>query len=190
LGFTLIALYNAYGFAEAPSPFNGKTELAAPQATLMSFVVRGVIDQNIPWILVGIGAAIAAIFEIFKVPSLPAAVGLYLPLETTTPIFIGGMLRFYRDKLTDGKPSDSDKGVLYSSGLVAGFGLVGVLLAATAVIKIGSDGVGEPIYLLDSMRGLFGNFWDSFASGEIFSMIFAGLIFIALSYHLFRVARQ
>jgi len=93
LGFTLITLYNAYGFAGAPSPMTGKAELPAPQATLMSFVVKGVIDKNIPWILVGFGALIAGIFEFLKIPSLPAAVGLYLPLETTTPIFVGGMLR-------------------------------------------------------------------------------------------------
>ena len=190
LGFTLIALYHAYGFAEAASPLNGKTELAAPQATLMSFVVRGVIEQNMPWILVAIGAVIAGIFEIFKIPSLPVAVGLYLPLETTTPIFIGGMLRHYRDKLSEGKSSDTDRGVLYSSGLVAGVGLVGVLLAGTAVINYGQDASGGTIYLLDAMRSWVGHIWESFAGGEIVSMILAGLVFVLLSGHLFRVARR
>jgi len=190
LGFTLIALYHAYGFAEAPSPLNGKAELAAPQATLMSFVVRGVIDQNIPWILVAIGAAIAAIFELFKIPSLPAAVGLYLPLETTTPIFIGGMLRHYRDKSTVKESTDSDKGILYSSGLVAGVGLIGVMLALTAIIKYGLDESGNTIYLLDAMRHWVGHIWESFSGGEVVSMIVAGLVFVALSGHLYKVAKR
>jgi putative OPT family oligopeptide transporter len=190
LGFTLIALYNAYGFAEAPSPLNGKTELAAPQATLMSFVVRGVIDRNIPWALVAIGAIIAAIFEMFKIPSLPAAVGLYLPLETTTPIFVGGLLRHYRDKYTDKENKDTDRGILYSSGLVAGVGLIGVLLAITAVIGVGKDSSGDTIYLLDAMRGWVGHLWESSQIDEIISMIIAGLVFVILSFHLYRVARS
>ncbi len=190
LGFTLIALYHAYGFAEAPSPLNGKAELAAPQATLMSFVVRGVIDQNIPWILVGIGAVIAAIFELFKIPSLPAAVGLYLPLETTTPIFVGGLLRYYREKLSEKKSSDTDNGILYSSGLVAGVGLIGVLLAATAVISVGKDGSGDTVYLLDAMRGWVGHLWESSHTGEIISMILAGIVFVFLSFHLYKTARR
>ncbi len=190
LGFTLIALYHAYGFAEAPSPLSGKAELAAPQATLMSFVVRGVIDQNIPWVLVAIGAAIAAIFELFKIPSLPAAVGLYLPLETTTPIFIGGMLRHYRDKFNVKESTDSDKGILYSSGLVAGVGLIGVLLAVTAVIKYGLDESGNIIYLLDAMRHWVGHIWESFSGGEAVGMILAGLVFVALAFHLYKVAKR
>jgi putative OPT family oligopeptide transporter len=190
LGFTLIALYNAYGFAEAPSPLNGKAELAAPQATLMSFVVRGVIEQSMPWILVAIGAIIAAIFELFKIPSLPAAVGLYLPLETTTPIFVGGMLRHYRDKLAKSKTGESDRGVLYSSGLVAGVGLIGVLLAVTAVINYGKDETGATIYLLDAMRHWVGQIWEIIPGGEIFSMILAGIVFILLIVHLYSVARK
>jgi putative OPT family oligopeptide transporter len=184
LGFTLITLYNAYGFAGAPSPITGKAELPAPQATLMSFVVKGVIDQNIPWILVAIGAVIAAIFEVFKVPSLPAAVGLYLPLETTTPIFVGGLLRHFRDKASGEKASETDNGVLFSSGLVAGVGVIGIILAVTAVIPM-----QEGTFLLDLMRQPLALFWEHLPLGEPLSMVVAGIIFAVLAISLFRLAK-
>ncbi|UCC79508.1 MAG: oligopeptide transporter, OPT family [Candidatus Zixiibacteriota bacterium] len=183
LGFTLMMLYNAYGFAGAPSPITGKAELPAPQATLMSLVVKGVMDQNIPWILVGVGAVIAMIFEFFKVPSLPAAVGLYLPLETTTPIFAGGLLRHYRDKKAGAKPTDTDNGVLFSSGLVAGVGVIGILLAIVAVIPAGE------IFVLDAMRLPLTNLWATIPGGNIFSMILAAIIFIILMIMLNQIAK-
>ena len=184
LGFTLIMLYNAYGFAGAPSPMTGREELPAPQATLMSFVVKGVIDKNIPWLLVGVGAAIAAIFELFKIPSLPAAVGLYLPLETTTPIFVGGLLRHYRDKASGEEASETDNGVLFSSGLVAGVGVIGIVLAITAIIPLpGGD------FLLDAMRMPMATLWEHLPGGEVISMIVAAIIFAALSIGLFRLAK-
>lgn len=184
LGFTLIMLYNAYGFAEAPSPVTGRAELPAPQATLMSFVVKGVIDKNIPWLLVGIGAAIAAVFEIFKIPSLPAAVGLYLPLETTTPIFVGGMLRHYRDRASGEAASETDNGVLFSSGLVAGVGVIGIILAVTAIIKVGGGG-----FLLDAMRFPMTAFWEHLPGGDVLTMVTAAVIFAILAAALFRLAK-
>jgi putative OPT family oligopeptide transporter len=183
LGFTLMMLYNAYGFAGAPSPITGKAELPAPQATLMSLVVKGVMDQNIPWILVGIGAFIAMIFELFKVPSLPAAVGLYLPLETTTPIFAGGLLRHYRDKKAGAGENETDNGVLFSSGLVAGVGVIGILLAIVAVIPSGD------IFVLDAMRHPLLALWERIPSGEVFSMILAAIIFAILMIMIYRIAK-
>jgi len=188
LGFTLIALYNAYGFSGAPSPVTGKAELPAPQATLMSFVVKGVIDKNIPWILVGFGALIAGVFEFFKIPSLPAAVGLYLPLETTTPIFVGGMLRHYRDKKSGIESTDSDKGILFSSGLVAGVGVIGVLLAITAIIPMGMAD-GRNVFLLDILRKPLADFWSNFAAGEVVSMLAGAIVFTVLCILLFRIAK-
>ncbi len=186
LGFTLITLYNPYGFAGAPSPITGKAELPAPQATLMSFVVKGVIDQNIPWLLVIVGAAIAALFEVFKIPSLPAAVGLYLPLETTTPIFVGGLLRHYRDKASGEKAVETDNGVLFSSGLVAGVGVIGIILAITAIIPFGD---GDGVFLLDAMRMPLAAFWEHLPGGEVFSMVAAGIIFAALAIYLYILAK-
>ncbi|MEE8417871.1 MAG: oligopeptide transporter, OPT family [candidate division Zixibacteria bacterium] len=184
LGFTLIMLYNAYGFAGAPSPITGKAELPAPQATLMSFVVQGVIDRNIPWLLVGIGAIIAAVFELFKIPSLPAAVGLFLPLETTTPIFVGGLLRHFRDKASGDKASETDNGVLFSSGLVAGVGVIGIFLAVTALIPMAGDN-----FLLDAMRLPLAAMWEFLPFGEQLSMVAAAIIFAILSISLFRLAK-
>ncbi|GAG85326.1 unnamed protein product, partial [marine sediment metagenome] len=86
----VILLGKAFGF--------GSEELPAPQATLMRLVIDGVLDQNLPWGLVGIGIGITLVCEIFKIPSLPFAVGVYLPVSTMTPIFLGGMLRHYLEK--------------------------------------------------------------------------------------------
>jgi putative OPT family oligopeptide transporter len=187
LGFTLITLYNAYGFAGAPSPVTGKAELPAPQATLMSFVVKGVIDKNIPWILVGFGALIAGIFEFFKIPSLPAAVGLYLPLETTTPIFVGGMLRHYRDKRSGSESTDTDRGILFSSGLVAGVGVIGVLLAVTAIIPMGLAADGRKIFLLDAFREPMAGFWNF--AGNTLAMIAGAVVFVLLCILLYKIAK-
>jgi putative OPT family oligopeptide transporter len=183
LGFTLMMLYNAYGFAGAPSPITGKAELPAPQATLMSLVVQGVMDRNIPWLLVGVGAIIALIFELFKIPSLPAAVGLYLPLETTTPIFAGGLLRHYRDKKSGAKSTDTDNGVLFSSGLVAGVGVIGIILAIVAVIPAGD------IFVLDAMRLPMTGLWSIIPGGSVISMVLAAVIFAILTFMLNRVAK-
>jgi hypothetical protein len=166
----------------------GKAELPAPQATLMSFVVKGVIDKNIPWILVGFGALIAAVFEFFKMPSLPAAVGLYLPLETTTPILVGGLLRHYRDKRAGGESSETDRGILFSSGLVAGVGVIGVLLAVTAIIPMGVEAGGRKEFLLDKLRAPLASFWASFAAGETVSMIVGAIVFALLGVMVYRIA--
>ncbi|MDX1380494.1 MAG: oligopeptide transporter, OPT family, partial [Xanthomonadales bacterium] len=84
---SVLLLAKTFGF--------GSEELPAPQATLMKLVVDGVLDQNLPWGLVGIGVAIAIVAELFRIPSLPFAVGVYLPVSTMTPIFFGGMLRLW-----------------------------------------------------------------------------------------------
>ena len=99
-------------------------------------------------------------------------------------------MRHYRDKLSGKQSSDSDNGVLYSSGLVAGVGLIGVLLAACAIIKIGRDSAGENIYLLDSMRGWVGGIWNHISAGATWSMIAAAVVFLLLTYHLYRTANK
>ncbi|WP_246128514.1 OPT family oligopeptide transporter [Pleionea sediminis] len=116
----------------------GSKELPAPQATLMKLVIDGVLDQNLPWTLVAIGAGIAIACEIFRIPSLPFAVGVYLPVSTMTPIFIGGMIRHYFEKRTKNKEQlegRREKGVLLGSGFVGGEGLLGVGIAAVAFIQ-------------------------------------------------------
>jgi len=131
--FVCLAVYylgKAYGF--------GTDELPAPQATLMKTVLDGVLDGNLRWDLVGIGAAFSVLVIFFKIPPLPFAVGMYLPLYTMTPVFIGGMLRYFIEKKYGGDKNKvergKDQGILLGSGFIAGEGLMGVVVAVIAVI--------------------------------------------------------
>ena len=128
--FVVLAVYylgKAYGF--------GTDALPAPQATLMKTVLDGVLGGNLRWDLVGIGAGFAIIVTLFRIPPLPFAVGMYLPLYTMTPVFIGGLIRHYVDKKykLDDDARGKDQGVLLGSGLIAGEGLMGVVVAVIAV---------------------------------------------------------
>ena len=130
IGGVLYLLDLAWGY--------GSTDLPAPQATLMKMIVEGVMGGNLPWTLVGIGAFIAIIVEILGIPVLPFAIGLYLPIHLSTPMMVGGIVKWLVDK--------KKNGVLYCSGLIAGEGLVGIFLAVLAVIPVGEDGnVGSVI---------------------------------------------
>jgi uncharacterized oligopeptide transporter (OPT) family protein len=105
----------------------GSEKAPAPQATLMSLVVKGILTQQLPWGLVLLGVFTSVLMEIIGVPALAFAVGMYLPLESTTPIFLGGLVR----RLVEWKrgsvaESDAGPGVLYSSGLVAGGSILGL----------------------------------------------------------------
>jgi putative OPT family oligopeptide transporter len=135
---TVIFLHKAYGF--------GTEELPAPQATLMKVVIEGVLEQNLPWLFVGIGIGIALICEVLRIPSLPFAVGVYLPVSTMVPVFLGGLLRHFAERQSSSEEETSlrrEKGVLLGSGLVGGEGLLGVAIAAVAVfLKRSPEGVG------------------------------------------------
>ncbi len=131
--FVCLAVFylgKAYGF--------GSEQLPAPQATLMKTVLDGVLDGNLRWDLVGIGAAFSIVIMLFKIPPLPFAVGIYLPLNTMTPVFIGGLIRHMVDSRAkardDAEGKISDSGILLSSGFIAGEGLLGVVIAIIAVI--------------------------------------------------------
>ena len=116
----------------------GSEELPAPQATLMKLVIDGVLDQNLPWGLVAIGAGIAVVAELARIPSLPFAVGVYLPVSTMTPMFLGGMLRLWLEKKSrseDEATGRRDRGVLLGSGFVGGEGLLGVAIAGVAFVQ-------------------------------------------------------
>ncbi len=126
----VMLLDRAYGF--------GTQELPAPQATLMKVVIEGVLQNALPWVLVGIGVVIALACELFKIPSLPFAVGVYLPLSTFTPVFLVGMLRMFLEKRAaspEEASSRREKGILFGSGLVGGEGLLGIGIAAVAFIQ-------------------------------------------------------
>ena len=103
----------------------------APKTQLVALIIDGIFDRNLPWDLVLIGVLIAVALELAGVPSLPFAVGVYLPIEASMPIFLGGALRWLVDQVRRAKPdeSDSSPGVLLSSGYIAG-GAIAALLAA------------------------------------------------------------
>ncbi|MFH1006209.1 MAG: oligopeptide transporter, OPT family [Candidatus Latescibacterota bacterium] len=125
----------------------GSPDLPAPQATLMKTVIEGVLSGDIPWGLVLTGVAFGAVAELCAIPSLPFAVGLYLPLSTMTPIFVGGCIRqgierrYRRDaeQLRDRK----EQGILFGSGLIAGEGLMGVGVALYAFFRGKPEGIGS-----------------------------------------------
>ena len=124
----------------------GSTELPAPQATLMKLVIDGVLDQSLPWGLVAIGIGIAVGCEVLGIPSLPFAVGVYLPVSTMTPIFLGGLLRWWAERSaagTDETNERRERGILLGSGFVGGEGLLGVGIAGAAfVLGRRPEGIG------------------------------------------------
>ena len=145
IGFVLIVLNESYGIGTIDG-------LPAPQATLMSLVIDGVLNASLPWTFVFIGIGIALIVEfVFKLPSLAFAVGVYLPVSLMTPILIGGLIRKALTRKYEHAGEDEDgvsvladkreRGVLFASGLIAGAALVGVLIggAIYAVTQVTGD---------------------------------------------------
>ncbi len=156
---SVIVLDRSYGF--------GTDELPAPQATLMKLVIEGVLEASLPWALVGIGIALALVAEALRIPSLPFAVGVYLPVGTMVPVFLGGLLRMAMER--SAKDSElaaarREHGVLLGSGLVGGTGLLGVALAAAAYVQggapagLGSDWPGAQLAGLAAFAGMIGWF--------------------------------
>ncbi|MBO6133113.1 MAG: oligopeptide transporter, OPT family [Lachnospiraceae bacterium] len=128
IGAVLILLNSAYGF--------GTDALSAPQAAMMKMIIEGVMDGNLPWTLIFIGAFLSISIEILGVPALPVAIGLYLPLELSSGIMVGGLIRFAADKKNKNAQNEAGKGVLFCSGLIAGEGLLGVIIAILTVVGI------------------------------------------------------
>jgi putative OPT family oligopeptide transporter len=178
IGATMLLLENALGIgAITPAHPN---PLPAPQATLMATVIKGLLSQNLPWGLVIVGMGIAAVMELAGVRSLPFAVGAYLPLSTTAPIFAGGLVKFIVDKFNKSKDADSEigPGALFSSGLIAGGALTGILVA----ILVGTNYDGKPIiaYLNTGIAETMG-FAGDIISLVLFLAMAITLGFVALS---------
>ena len=131
IGGTLYLLDSAWGF--------GSEQLAAPQATLMKLIIEGVMEGNLPWPLVFIGVFIAIVAEVVGIPVLPFAIGVYLPVQLNACIMVGGLIRLVMDKLRrskEEKDAITNDGILFCSGMIAGEGLVGILLALLAVFGV------------------------------------------------------
>lgn len=131
IGATLYLLDNAWGF--------GSAELGAPQATLMKMVIEGIMGGKLPWALILIGVFIAVIVEVIGIPVLPFAIGVYLPVQLNACIMVGGLIRLFFDKMkeSDKKKGIINDGILFCSGMIAGEGLVGIVLAILAVFGVG-----------------------------------------------------
>lgn len=176
IGGTLLLLNDALGIG--PVTAEHANPLPAPQATLMATVIKGLLSQNLPWGLVIVGMGIAAVMELSGVRSLPFAVGAYLPLSTTSPIFIGGLVKLMVDKMRKGDAEDSEigPGALYSSGLIAGGSLTGILIA----VLVGSNYDGKPLasYLNTGLGEHLGVFGD----------LLGVLMFAGLAYSLYKVS--
>ncbi len=129
IGGVLYLLDAAWGF--------GSAELGAPQAMLMKMIIEGVMEGNLPWGLVLVGVVLALVIELLGIPVLPFAIGVYLPVQLNACIMVGGVIRLIFDKM---KREDKDEvvtdGILYCSGMIAGEGLVGILLAVFAVLGL------------------------------------------------------
>ena len=114
----------------------GSDKMAAPQARLMALVIDGILTRQLPWGLVLIGVFISILMEVVGVPALAFAVGVYLPLESTVPVFAGGLVRALVDRQRgSGAESDAGPGILYSSGLIAGGSMMGLGIAMLAPEK-------------------------------------------------------
>ena len=171
IGMTVLYMHQVFGIGSADVP--------APQATLMATLIKGLLSQNLPWGLVLVGVFVAVTLELCGIHSLSFAVGAYLPIATTAPIFAGGLVRWWVERQT-GEKSDSDlsSGTLFSSGLIAGGSLAGILYA----ILVGADWlrpfqvVGE---IVPALRG-----------EEAFGQMAGALLFFALAVILTRFAQR
>jgi putative OPT family oligopeptide transporter len=160
----------------------GSDALAAPQATLMSTIIRGLLAQNLPWGLVLVGVFISVTLELCGIRSLSFAVGSYLPIGTTAPIFAGGVVRWWVERKTGQKDeSEISSGTLFSSGLIAGGSLAGILYAVLYGwdrIKAADDATTT------GLRGL------EFLHEGTVGMVAGGLLFAALAVILARAAQR
>ena len=126
IGGVLVMLHRAWGF--------GSDAISAPQATLMKVIVEGIMDGGLPWGFIGIGAAIAVVLAILRVPVMPVAIGIYLPVGLSVTMFAGGLLRWAVSRRKgEGAANVEGVGTLFSAGLVAGEGLCGIILAILAL---------------------------------------------------------
>jgi putative OPT family oligopeptide transporter len=175
IGVTVLYMHQVFGI--------GSAAVAAPQATLMATLIKGLLSQNLPWGLVLVGVFIAVTLELCGIHSLSFAVGAYLPIATTAPIFIGGLVRWWVERKT-GETAESDlsSGTLFSSGLIAGGSLAGILFA----VLVGIEQKG--ITILPALQSV-GNAMPFLREGNV-GQIAGALMFFVLAVILTQFAKR
>ncbi|MBL8749126.1 MAG: OPT/YSL family transporter, partial [Planctomycetes bacterium] len=164
----------------------GSGRLSAPQASLMATMIDGILDQKLPWDLILIGAAIAMFMELLGIGSLTFAVGLYLKVQYTMPVFLGGLVRKFADRRY-GRVPDADEepeGTLFSSGLIAGAAILGVFAAMQGFLPGYNDDTG----LVAGVAFLAGLPFGADGDGTI-GNVFGVFVLALLGYWMFRAAR-
>lgn len=171
IGFTTLYLHRVFGI--------GSAAIAAPQATLMATIIKGLLSQNLPWGLVLVGVFVSITLELCGIRSLSFAVGSYLPIATTAPIFAGGLVRWWVERSTgQSQESDLGAGTLFSSGLIAGGSICGILYA----VLVGTQTIG-PFQML-------GNAVPWFHGETGVAQIGSALLFLALAFVTARMAKR
>jgi uncharacterized oligopeptide transporter (OPT) family protein len=154
------------------------TKYEAPKARLMSLIIDGILTQKLPWGLVLLGVALALVLELCGISALPFAVGVYLPISASTPIFVGGIVRWLVERKKDQPQSDAEAetgtGVLFSSGLIAGGAIAGILLALTQIMP----GLSEKID--------FSAILGSLSTSDLF----ASIVFTLIAFMLFLIGKK
>ncbi|MBK5296048.1 MAG: oligopeptide transporter, OPT family [Vicinamibacteria bacterium] len=170
IGYTTLYLHDVMTIGSAALP--------APQATLMSTIIKGLLSQNLPWGLVLCGVFISVVLELCGIHSLSFAVGSYLPIATTAPIFAGGVVRWWVERKTGAADeSDVSSGTLFSSGLIAGGSLAGILYAVLFGNRLIHEADGATVGLIPFLH-----------EGTV-GQLAGCLLFLALAVVLARAAR-
>jgi len=171
IGMTTLYLHRVFGI--------GSQAIAAPQATLMATIIKGLLSQNLPWGLVLVGVFIAITLELCGIHSLSFAVGAYLPIATTAPIFVGGLVRWWVEYSSSVREeSELGAGTLFSSGLIAGGSICGILFA----VLVGTDTIG-PFQAV-------GDIVPWFRGEGGLAQLASGLLFLSLAAITARAARK
>jgi putative OPT family oligopeptide transporter len=176
IGMTVLYMHQVFGI--------GSAAVAAPQATLMATLINGLLSQNLPWGLVLVGVFVAVTLELCGIHSLSFAVGAYLPIATTAPIFLGGLVRWWVERKT-GTTQDSDisAGTLFSSGLIAGGSLAGILFAV--LVGLEQQGYG----VLSALQSV-GNAVPFLHAEGAAGHLFGAALFLALAVILARAGQR
>ncbi len=165
----------------------GSDRLSAPQASLMATMINGILDQKLPWDLILIGAAIAIFMELLGIGSLTFAVGLYLKVQYTAPVFLGGLVRKLADRAYRRVPDadEEPEGTLFASGLIAGAAILGVLAAMQGALPGYDDNYG----LVPAIAFLAELPFGAMREDNVLAQVVGVLVLGAIGFLMFRSAR-